>query len=491
MSDSLVSTEPFRAGDLRPSHNPVWVHSSFRVSSTWFWSRFRRLPNVVAYQEIFHELLGSLTPERAATFSYRDWDSGHPPSAPYFLEYAPFLREGWLKCDDRLASGSFIPKSIDRSIECAEVAHIEKLIDKASASRRTPVLTDVRTLGRVHGLWRHFGGFHILLHRNLFRQWCSYSGQELRGNAYFINQTDQVISQNTHDAFLATLSTMFPSAPEERKCCSWEHFLRFTLFHLYVYALALPDCGLDVCIERLATHPEYRGAIEEQIEAATGLSVDLTGCQQNIELSTLPFDGRQREALETMRIVAGAIPAFLPGWSSRQQRFLDAQICALEAELDRYVFYSQAVVRYASAGFADLAAAREAAQGFPDAARERDQLASQVADLETRMASLGEECEKLRQRAETGEGAAAGFEKAAAGFEKMAEESRAETERSAAEVRELAGKVRLLQEELNASTRWKDEVGRLRDALAAVQRSTSWRVTAPLRTLKRLALREG
>jgi hypothetical protein len=447
MRDSLVAANLCTTNDLRRSVNLVWVHSSFRVSSTWLWSRFRRNPDVVAYNEIFHELLGSLTPERAAAISYRDWDSGHPPSAPYFLEYAPFLRDGWLKCDDGMAFGSFIPKSRDRTISLAEAAHVENLIDKARAQGRTPVLTDVRSLGRVHGLRRHFGGFHVLLHRNLFRQWCSYSGQELRGNAYFFDRTDRVIDQNTHDAFLSVLSSMFPAAPEGTKCCRWEQFLRFTLFHLYVYVLALPDCGLDVCVDRLAADPTYRCAIEEQIAAATGLTVDLTGCRENIEFSTLPFDGRQREALETMRVVAGAIPAFFPGWSSHQQSFLDSQLCALEDELDRFVFYTQATVRYASAGFADLAAAHEAARRYADAVHQRDRLASEITHLRARVARLGEKCAVLRQRAGTSEGMATRLER-------MPQQSRAD-----------------------------------RDALGPRHRSNLWRLTAPLRALKRLALR--
>jgi hypothetical protein len=388
MHDSLVSAHHSTANDMLRAQSLVWVHSSFRVSSTWFWSRFRRNPNVVAYQEVFHEGLASLTPEKAATVSYRDWNSGHPPSAPYFLEYAPFLFEGWVKCDDNMAYGSFIPKSADRSISSAEATHIASLIDKARARGRTPVLTAVRSLGRVHGLRDCFGGFHILLYRNLFRQWCSYSDQELRGNPYFVDRTDLVIEQNTHDPFLSNLSRMFPTTPECTKCSRWEQFLRFTLLHLYLYALALQDCGLDVCVDRLAVDPKYGKDTEEQIAAATGLTIDLTGCHENIELTALSMDGRQKEALETVRILAGSIPAFLPNWSSRQQCFLDALICALEDEVDRYVFYTRATVRHASAGFADLAAAREAALHYADAVRERDRLASETADLHARAAHL-------------------------------------------------------------------------------------------------------
>lgn len=35
----------------------IFLHSSFRVSSTWLWSRFRSKDEVVAYYEVFHEQL--------------------------------------------------------------------------------------------------------------------------------------------------------------------------------------------------------------------------------------------------------------------------------------------------------------------------------------------------------------------------------------------------------------------------------------------------
>jgi hypothetical protein len=402
------------ARDLTEAPLPIWVHSSFRASSTWFWSRFRRNPHALAYQEVFNEGLATLTPEKAAAISYRDWDSRHPPSAPYFLEYAPFLSKGWPKFDESIAYRCFIPKSPDRSITSAEATHVQSLLEKAWALRRTPVLTAVRSLGRVYGLRRRFGGYHILLHRNLFRQWCSYSSQEMRGNPYFVDRTDLVIEQNRHDPFLASLSCMFPPVSERTKCSCWSHFFRFALLHLYLYSLALPDCELDVCVDRFAVDPDYQGEIESRIAVATELKVDLTGCHASIEFSALPMDGRQREALETIRVLAGAIPEFLPSWSSRQQNFLDAQLCALQAELDRYVFYTQAIVRHVRASFQDLTTSRVATG---DAVQGRDQLISEIADL--------------RQRAV--------------------------------------------------------EVGQLRNELAAVYRSTSWRLSAPLRALKRLA----
>jgi hypothetical protein len=450
MPDLFVSEYKSDARDVTAAALPVWVHSSFRVSSTWFWSRFRQNPHALAFHEIFNESLATLTPEKAAAISYRDGDLRHPPSAPYFLEYAPFLAGDWLKFDESMAYQCFIPTSPDRSITSAEAIHIERLIEKAGVLGRTPLLTAVRSLGRVYGLRRRFGGYHILLHRNLFRQWCSYSSQELRGNPYFVDRTDLVIEENRHDRFLAALSGMFPPVAEGTKCSSWGHFLRFALLHLYLYTLALPDCELDVCIDRLAVDRSYRCETEARIVAATGLRVDLTGCHENIEFSALPMGGRQREALETVRVVAGSIPDFLPGWSNRQQDFLNAQLCALETELDRFVFYTEALVRHVTASFLDLATNRETAQRNRDPVRERDQLVSEIKDLRQRVAKVGW----------------------------------------------LRNEQHELQEELSVSATRNmrlasacAKIRSLEDALAAVYTSTSWRISAPLRALKRLALR--
>ena len=63
---------------------PVFIHSSFRTSSTWIWSKIRQLAITTAYYEVFHEDLQSFTPAAIGALVGNSWPSRHPAVAPYF-----------------------------------------------------------------------------------------------------------------------------------------------------------------------------------------------------------------------------------------------------------------------------------------------------------------------------------------------------------------------------------------------------------------------
>jgi hypothetical protein len=392
--DNSVEQAPRAPAETARAHalSPVFIHSSFRVSSTWIWWRFRQSQDVVAYCEVFHEGHAELDAAHLCAGSYKSWNSAHPESAPYNLEYLPLLDQtGRLATyDASMAFDLFMPTAPDRSITEAEARHIQALIDNAAGLGRTPVITDVRTLGRVHGLRRRFGGFHVLWYRDLFRQWCSYSGQALSGNPYFNNTVSMVLERNRHDRFLAALGEMFPLEDGATRPDDPFHFQRFVLLHLYLYVSALPDCDVAISADRLAATPAYRLDMTERLRAGTGIPVDLSGCRANIELSILPLEARG-ELMEAVRIVAGTIPSFLPGWSEAQALFLRDLLDDLEAEMDRYAFYTGKLRTYVSRGFKDLPACRAALESLPGLREERDRLAAGQADLLARREQADQE----------------------------------------------------------------------------------------------------
>jgi hypothetical protein len=455
---------------------PIWVHSSWRVSSTWFWWRFRHIPNAFAYSEIFHESLATLTLEQLAAIKPSGWNSRHPPTAAYFLEYAPLLKMGH-NFDPAMSYETFMPTAPDRSITEAEASYVANLIEIAHNVGKIPVLTDVRTLGRIHGLKERFAGCHIMLRRNLFRQWCSYSNQELKGNPYFLERTDVILKHSRHDRFLASLSDMYPAAEvEDLRCARWSNFLRFVMLHLYLYALAVADCDIDIELERLASDPHYRAEIEIAITSATGLAIDLSDCRESIEFSALPMDGQQREIMEAIHVLAKGMPTFLPTWTAREQRLVDLQVAELEQELDRCTFYTRALVHYSSAGLSSLAASREAAVNFADVVAERDRSAKEVAELQAANGMFAEQLDIAQQRATK--------------LELCVEEM----DQLRTELAELqttnASAVEALEDQL-ASSRTQlasaqAEIERLRTMINELHRSRSWRMTQPLRAVKGL-----
>lgn len=364
---------------------PIFVHSSFRTSSTWIWLKFRASPETVAYSEIFHEVLATPSTAKLRDLNYASWDSHHPASAPYNLEYFSLLDGDGrvIGYHPDMAYRLFLPEAPDRSITEAEADYVGRLIDHAHGLDRRPVLTCVRTLGRVHGLRRRFGGFHILWYRNLFRQWCSYSEQALNGNPYFFIRTNEILAASRHDRFVATLLDLLPLDVGGGAPHSIANFQRFVLFHLYLYALALPDCSLVADVDELAVDPLERSAFVTSVAKATGIALDLDGIVARIGFQSVPLAMR-RELIEGIRIIAGTLPLYVAGWDNRQGVFVNRLIDELAAEMDRCAFYTAGLERFAALGHGrlDLAVA------------ELDKVAA-LAAAEARIAALEKERDTL------------------------------------------------------------------------------------------------
>src|ERR671916_606203 len=78
-----------------PKRPAVFIHSSWRTSSTWFWQKFRTLPTTLCFYEPFNPQLSIISRETAATLDPKSWKldsgipiaSGHPGDLPYFVEF--------------------------------------------------------------------------------------------------------------------------------------------------------------------------------------------------------------------------------------------------------------------------------------------------------------------------------------------------------------------------------------------------------------------
>ena len=268
---------------VEASAPPVFVHSSWRTSSTWLWPKLRQAPTAIAYCEIFHELLDALTMDHMRGNDFAKWDSKHPEGAPYFLEFAQLIEPGGA-CGATTASMAFdrfIPQDgLAGSLSAAEKAYVEGLIENAYARRKIPVLTDTRTLGRVKALADAFPGRHVLLVRNAFHQWGSYTEQWAHGNNYFLSMLFKTIDGSRHDPFVKLLSDWF--ADEDRSPNSAPTFQLFLLFHLYLYAHAFDATDLVVDVNRIAAEPEHRAAIEQALSEYVCSPVDLSDVQRAV-----------------------------------------------------------------------------------------------------------------------------------------------------------------------------------------------------------------
>ncbi len=316
----------------------IFLHSSFRTSSTWLWGRFRVLGGVTAYYEIFNEILATTTRSEITNKNYCSWPSKHPAGASYFLEFMPLIADGGgvSGYNKDMAYAWFIPADgIQGKISEAERAYIASLIAHADSLGRLPVLSCTRSLGRLPAIKSAFPGYHILIYRNLFRQWCSYTDQYARGGTGFFDSVRLVIENSGHDKFCSYLKEAFPL--EKRSIGSANYFCAFALLHIYLYGQTAGAADMIFDIEQAVFGEGYRQQAEREIKQRAGLAIDLSSIKPSIGFSFL--DGRKgAEMRERIRIMSDVALSLAPSETGRA--FAAKALSELMEEWKKYDFYA-------------------------------------------------------------------------------------------------------------------------------------------------------
>jgi hypothetical protein len=308
--------------------SPIFIHSGFRVSSTWLWSKIRALPDVTAYYEIFHERLASVDHDGVDRFNTECWDSRHPHTAPYFREYLDLIAPGGgvRGYRQRMAYLDFVADGgLQAGLDSDTRDYVGGLIGHAHAQGRRPVLTCGRTLGRVAGLRRAFGGAHVLLLRDLSRQWASYLRLGNDGVWYFHNATLSVLANGRfNDAFLARLHDAHTQAELCRGDVTLlrfrslgDYFRAFVGLHLYFYLAALPQVDLVLDVSAMAEDRAVLEAGMAGFAALTGIAPDL----RDIRAEEAGADGLRLTAAEAAALLRDALEALDLGEDAREARW--------------------------------------------------------------------------------------------------------------------------------------------------------------------------
>ena len=272
--------------------SPVFIHSGWRCSSTYVWSRFRAVPGVRAYYEPWHEHLAILTPEmiareRPATSNLRHPDEGEP----YLTEFLDLLRpEGGARgYARRMALDNFFlePEAEDAD----QAAFVASLIAAAQDEGHMPVLACCRTLGRVGWLKRRFGGSHIVLIRDPVQQWRSFYSLRRRPRpTYFELCQYMILTEATRGAAAAARLGLVGSQGDfiDRKLAVRRRYklsparLSFAVFvavYMLSYLAALPQADLIIDVDKLGHDPDYARAMAKAVRTLTGAAVDFSDCR--------------------------------------------------------------------------------------------------------------------------------------------------------------------------------------------------------------------
>jgi hypothetical protein len=299
-TDTTVGTDHSRVDGL-PQEDAaatplVFLHSSWRTSSTWAWLKFREQAETIGYYEPFHGLMATRSRADAKSLDYQYWDSSHPPSAPYLLEYVPLIREsgGVPFADAAMPFEWCIPLGgLRGQLRESEQHYLSVLLRHAELRRKLPVFGDTRTLGRLWAIKNRFGGFHISLHRNLWQQWASYLHYKRAGNLYFFDVTAWVLASEG-DPYFTRIITGYGGRQGMgpggvcglvRSLPDADVFEMFMALHLYLYLHADLSCDLATDVTRMARDETYRRGIESDVRQGTGLSVSFADVRDERRLS--------------------------------------------------------------------------------------------------------------------------------------------------------------------------------------------------------------
>lgn len=265
------------------------------------------------------------------------WRSKHPPSAPYFWEFLPLIRDqgGVENFDPEMSYKCFIPAggSCD-NISSDEIAYVSGLIRHADGRSRIPVLTASRSLGRVRGLKAAFPGLHLLIYRNIFHQWCSVSDQSFRGNPYFIQKIMDIVQLNRHDSTLDELHEIYPTANPSAEDAATFYIFVFLHLHLYVQSAGAADLIVD--LNRLEVDQVHREAVENSL-LNRNIVIDLSGTKNSIASSMCRFSSTS-DVREHLKVIGDIVIDRAPDVTGRV--FGAKIVSELLEEYDRHEFYT-------------------------------------------------------------------------------------------------------------------------------------------------------
>jgi hypothetical protein len=272
----------------------VFIHSGWRTAGTWIWSEFRSNPATMAFYEPLHEELAGLTLSQLADINTESWDSGHPQTAPYFVEYAPLLngkRRGVAGFERSFAFSDYF---VDADSQQPKLfAYLTRLSNLAFASGRKPVFKFCRSLGRTAWMKHHFpDAAHVTLVRDPITQWESAWRLSEQGTPYFLAMPAAVLARSAGipvvDAVTAAfelrlghLSGKHDPAADER-CAEFARnatmamTYRVSLAYWLVTSLvSLANAELAIDSDLLGTSSRYREETQDALTRVTGIDVNL------------------------------------------------------------------------------------------------------------------------------------------------------------------------------------------------------------------------
>ena len=292
-------------GGARAAKTGVFLHTGWRSSGTWLWSRCRQQPDVHAFYEPLHEANATLRLSDIPKLRPGNWRSRHGETAPYFAEYGKLIaprRAGVPLYQRRFAFERFFlqPGDADPELE----AYLRGLLaansgtaagEAAGGAGAMAALKFCRSLGRVGWMEQRFPEMlHAVVLRDPLDQWRSARRllTEER-NRYFTVAPLLVLARNAGHPLVRqaceALGVQLPALGSPDMAYGvetvWRHvkhqdaatqYRGFLAYWTATAVAALQSRALLIDTALLARTPEHRAAVEAAFAARLGGPVDLT-----------------------------------------------------------------------------------------------------------------------------------------------------------------------------------------------------------------------
>lgn len=264
------------------SHQAIFIHSLFRVGSTYLFNVFRRKSDFTCYQEPLHEIafFAKNAPELLIVEQDKTHILRHPSiSAPYFQE----LYEAWLVWKDILTEDSIYRNYFSPEKKDIGIKYWQSLINN---NKNRSVFQECRTSNRIQSIKKELNGYHIYLWRNPWDQWWSY-----KINPYF-DVANQLITQATdpptpiillkeslkiEEYALTNLATAF-SDHFKKNLTSEESYLIFYMLWCLGLKEGMKHADLLINIDMLSDQSSYQYSISEELAKDNIIELDFSDC---------------------------------------------------------------------------------------------------------------------------------------------------------------------------------------------------------------------
>lgn len=480
---------------------PIFIHSLFRAGSTYLFNVFRRSSDGYwCYQEPLHEvaLLARANPENLLAF--RGEYVKHLRHPAIEVSYFRELYDVSDACLDKLSKEAIY----DGYFGCVGDFGLNYWAALIAAAKGRPVIQECRTSSRIGAMKNALGGYHIYLWRNPWDEWWSYKVTDYfdATSQLFLNAPSRppVIERLRREIAFEGFESDDLSAQIDwfikRRLAPEQSYLIFYVLWILGLGEAVANANLLLNIDRMSDSAEYRNEIASKLLASGAKGLNFSDCSVP---QTCYGDG-DREFFERIEDKAHGLLLL----SGTTQRELD-QLLTLRRSSEPLTWRECAARATCGGSIRDADRARALVlTGERREVELRSQFAEQSRVLEQRTCSAEEravKAEALLAELRNGLAAATRRSEELARRAAVAEATSAEMGNrfTAAEEKwqheaALVGVLHAERDELQrmlAETRgsvhyWRLESDQWHERLLSVHRSSSWRITAPIRALKRV-----